>query len=74
MQDNFQPVVEVENKVFIYINCGDTHSAAISDKGYVYTWGSGRHGKLCFGEHNFTTQYSPISVNRLRHLKALQVK
>ncbi|KAL7644766.1 UNVERIFIED_CONTAM: hypothetical protein RMT77_004579 [Armadillidium vulgare] len=58
---------------FIFVTAGDTHSAAISSDAMVYTWGCGRHGKLCLGEQDFSPRFSPVIVNRLRHLNAVQV-
>lgn len=32
-----------------YLSCGESHSAAISDKLKLYTWGSGSYGRLGHG-------------------------
>ncbi|KAG8589785.1 hypothetical protein GDO81_006522 [Engystomops pustulosus] len=42
-----------------YVTCGENHTAVITDKGLLYTFGDGRHGKLGLGEENFTNQFSP---------------
>lgn len=35
-----------------------------SDKGELYTFGDGRHGKLALGEENFANQFTPSLVLR----------
>ena len=32
-----------------FLSCGESHSAAISDKLKLYTWGSGSYGRLGHG-------------------------
>nr|ABB03733.1 RPGR 1-19 isoform [Xenopus tropicalis] len=43
-----------------YVTCGENHTAIITEKGLLYTFGDGRHGKLGLGEENFTNQFVPI--------------
>ncbi|OCT91702.1 hypothetical protein XELAEV_18014764mg [Xenopus laevis] len=47
-------------KTILYVTCGENHTAVITDKGLLYTFGDGRHGKLGLGEENFTNQFVPI--------------
>ncbi|KAM9320225.1 LOW QUALITY PROTEIN: X-linked retinitis pigmentosa GTPase regulator [Gastrophryne carolinensis] len=42
-----------------YVACGESHTAVITDKGLLYTFGDGRYGKLGLGEENFTNQFLP---------------
>ena len=35
-----------------------------SDKGVLFTFGNGRHGKLGLGEENFANQFKPSAVTR----------
>ncbi|XP_064183185.1 retinitis pigmentosa GTPase regulator b [Anguilla rostrata] len=44
--------------------CGENHTAVITDKGLLYTFGDGRHGKLGLGEENFTNQFEPTLCPR----------
>ena len=39
----------------------------ISDKGQLFTFGDGRHGKLGLGEENFANQFKPSQVSRFTH-------
>lgn len=41
------------------IACGENHTAIVTDRGLLYTFGDGRHGKLGLGEENFTNQFTP---------------
>ncbi|XP_078514391.1 X-linked retinitis pigmentosa GTPase regulator isoform X2 [Lissotriton helveticus] len=41
------------------IACGENHTAVVTDRGLLYTFGDGRHGKLGLGEENFTNQFTP---------------
>ena len=36
----------------------------VPDKGQLYTFGDGRHGKLALGEENFANQFTPSLVPR----------
>ncbi|XP_042223530.1 X-linked retinitis pigmentosa GTPase regulator-like isoform X2 [Homarus americanus] len=68
-----QEVVETNTGAIVAISAGDNHSSAITDDGYLLTWGCGRHGKLCQGEENFSSQFIPVTVRRLRHITVVLV-
>ena len=36
----------------------------ISDKGQLFSFGDGRHGKLALGDENFANQFKPTIVDR----------
>ncbi|XP_041638264.1 X-linked retinitis pigmentosa GTPase regulator-like isoform X2 [Cheilinus undulatus] len=46
------------------VNCGENHTAVITESGLLYTFGDGRHGKLALGEENFTNQFKPTLCPR----------
>nr|XP_027235587.1 X-linked retinitis pigmentosa GTPase regulator-like isoform X1 [Penaeus vannamei] len=68
-----QLVNEPSSHTVVSISAGGNHSAAITDCGYLLTWGCGRHGKLCQGEENFASQFCPLVVRRLRHISVILV-
>ncbi|XP_050978818.1 retinitis pigmentosa GTPase regulator b isoform X1 [Labeo rohita] len=47
-----------------HVQCGENHTALITDSGLLYTFGDGRHGKLGLGEENFTNQFKPTLCPR----------
>ncbi|KAK7494796.1 hypothetical protein BaRGS_00013923, partial [Batillaria attramentaria] len=46
------------------ICCGENFTALISEKGQLYTFGDGRHGKLALGQESFANQFVPSRVDR----------
>ncbi|XP_069945842.1 X-linked retinitis pigmentosa GTPase regulator isoform X3 [Cherax quadricarinatus] len=68
-----QSVAETNTTPIVTIVAGDNHSSAITEDGYLLTWGCGRHGKLCQGEENFSSQFLPVIVRRLRHITVILV-
>ncbi|KAM6958593.1 retinitis pigmentosa GTPase regulator b [Tautogolabrus adspersus] len=46
------------------VNCGENHTAVITESCLLYTFGDGRHGKLGLGEENFTNQFKPTLCPR----------
>ncbi|XP_063870705.1 X-linked retinitis pigmentosa GTPase regulator-like isoform X2 [Scylla paramamosain] len=68
-----KPLMETDGKLVVAIAAGANHSSAITADGFLLTWGCGRHGKLCQGEENFTSQFTPGLVRRLRHIRVVLV-
>lgn len=65
--------METDGKLVVAIAAGANHSSAITADGFLLTWGCGRHGKLCQGEENFVSQFTPGLVRRLRHIRVVLV-
>ena len=53
-------VASLEGVTVVKIGAGSEHSAAISDKGIVYTWGHGDGGRLGHGDNSQCLLPSPI--------------
>ncbi|KAI5629860.1 X-linked retinitis pigmentosa GTPase regulator isoform 2, partial [Silurus asotus] len=47
-----------------HIECGENHSAVLTERGLLYTFGDGRHGKLALGEEYFANQFKPTLCPR----------
>ncbi|KAJ8316665.1 hypothetical protein KUTeg_005784, partial [Tegillarca granosa] len=47
-----------------HISCGENHTAIITDRGHLFTFGDGRHGKLGLGQDSFSNQLIPSKVER----------
>ncbi|KAF0683432.1 Aste57867_24557 [Aphanomyces stellatus] len=60
----------VQTKI-VAVACGDQHSAAVSDTGDLYTWGSGKHGKLGHGSDQ--DESIPRLVEALHSVKVVDV-
>jgi len=46
------------------LSCGDSHTAVITDKQTIYTFGDGRHGKLGQGDESFSNLFRPTLMDR----------
>ncbi|XP_045102157.1 X-linked retinitis pigmentosa GTPase regulator-like isoform X2 [Portunus trituberculatus] len=68
-----KPIMETDGKLVVAIAAGANHSSAITADGFLLTWGCGRHGKLCQGEENFASHFTPGLVRRLRHIRVVLV-
>ncbi|XP_013183359.2 probable E3 ubiquitin-protein ligase HERC2 [Amyelois transitella] len=53
------------------IACGSAHSACVTARGHLYTWGMGEYGRLGHGDD--TTQLLPKMVEALSSLRVIQV-
>ena len=55
------------------MSVGEGHTGVVTKSGYLYTFGDGRHGKLCHGDDNFSTLHSPHLVESFRWDRELGV-
>ncbi|KPJ06671.1 putative E3 ubiquitin-protein ligase HERC2 [Papilio machaon] len=53
------------------VACGSAHSACVTARGHLYTWGLGEYGRLGHGDD--TTQLSPKMVEALAAYRVVQV-
>ncbi|KAG6464463.1 hypothetical protein O3G_MSEX014531 [Manduca sexta] len=53
------------------IACGSAHSACVTARGHLYTWGLGEYGRLGHGDD--TTQLAPKMVEALSSFRVIQV-
>ncbi|XP_064594813.1 X-linked retinitis pigmentosa GTPase regulator-like [Liolophura sinensis] len=51
-----------------YSSCGENHTALVTEKGHLYSFGDGRHGKLALGMESFANQFKPCRVKRFEKL------
>ena len=54
------------------VSAGDAHSLVLSSAGHLYTFGDGRHGKLCLDTDTITNHFSPGFVQRFRGEKSIE--
>ena len=55
------------------MSCGDNHTALVTDNGQLFTFGDGRHGKLCLdGDTTMTNHYSPMLS--MRYAQSFQIR
>ncbi|KAL4709830.1 hypothetical protein ACJJTC_001284, partial [Scirpophaga incertulas] len=55
----------------VSIACGSAHSACVTARGHLYTWGLGEYGRLGHGDD--TTQLSPKMIETLADYRVIQV-
>ncbi|EDV24531.1 uncharacterized protein TRIADDRAFT_56425 [Trichoplax adhaerens] len=58
-------------KQIVHISCGSSHSAAITSKGELYTWGKGRYGRLGHGDGDDCLK--PKLLEALKSYKVIDV-
>eukprot|EP00090_Calanus_glacialis_P018965 TRINITY_DN29288_c0_g1_i1.p1 TRINITY_DN29288_c0_g1~~TRINITY_DN29288_c0_g1_i1.p1 ORF type:complete len:689 (-),score=225.92 TRINITY_DN29288_c0_g1_i1:63-2129(-) len=63
------PLVTLAHVQIVSVSCGENHSVALSASGQLYTFGDGRHGKLCLDLETITNHFSPAYVARFRGFK-----
>ena len=54
------------NNRIVYISCGENHTAVVSSSGQLFTFGDGRHGKLCLDIETLSNHYSPVISTRFQ--------
>ena len=48
----------------VNLNCRCNELLFLTEKGQLYTFGDGRHGKLAHGSDQFSNQFKPFHCNR----------
>ncbi|XP_072935158.1 probable E3 ubiquitin-protein ligase HERC2 [Epargyreus clarus] len=61
----------LSSEIVVGIACGSAHSACVTAKGHLYTWGLGEYGRLGHGDD--ATQLVPRMVEGLVGYKVIQV-
>ena len=58
------------NKI-VQISCGENHTTVVSSGGQLFTFGDGRHGKLCLDTETLSNHYTPVLSTRFRDYKVV---
>ena len=58
------------NKI-MQISCGENHTSVVSSSGQLFTFGDGRHGKLCLDTETLSNHYTPVLSTRFRDYRVL---
>ena len=61
-----QLLISLDGLTVVSLSCGENHSLVSTSTGHLYTFGDGRHGKLCLDLETLTNQFSPTLVDRFR--------
>lgn len=69
--EQFEQVEAFDGKKVTAIACGESHTVAIVNKGDLYVFGDGKHGKL--GAKVVTNEFSPKFVEKFHHYQVLKV-
>ncbi|XP_010498199.1 PREDICTED: ultraviolet-B receptor UVR8-like [Camelina sativa] len=67
------PVQGLDDLTLVDIAAGGWHSTALTNKGEVYGWGRGEHGRLGFGDNDKSSKMVPQKVNLLSEEDIIQV-
>ncbi|KAK9503277.1 hypothetical protein O3M35_011880 [Rhynocoris fuscipes] len=60
----------LEDSAVSYVSCGENHTAVVTEKGVLYTFGDNAHGKLCLEKvEGSSIEYStvPLKVTKLEN-------
>ncbi|XP_078001556.1 X-linked retinitis pigmentosa GTPase regulator-like isoform X2 [Glandiceps talaboti] len=68
-----QKVVRLSEHKCRFVSCGDNHTSVITEKGAMYSFGDGRHGKLALSEEDFCNIFKPCRVSRFNQFEVQQV-
>lgn len=61
MDEIWPKKVDVLEDVYVkHVSCGSTHTLAITNEGFVYSWGQGLNGKLGHSKDDINDQQLPI--------------
>ena len=55
-------IINVPGTTWNQVACGDTHTAAVSSNGEVFTWGWGYYGQLGHGDHIDRTVPTKVEI------------
>ena len=50
----------------VQISCGENHTSVVSNNGQLFTFGDGRHGKLCLNTDTLSNHYTPVLSTKFR--------
>ena len=53
----------------VQVSCGENHTVLVSDSGRLFTFGDGRHGKLCLDVETTINHFLPANADRFRGFK-----
>ncbi|TYZ58256.1 hypothetical protein PybrP1_007933 [[Pythium] brassicae (nom. inval.)] len=59
------------SRMLVDIECGDAHVAALTEQGYVMTWGDGSHGRL--GHGSLASVRRPQAIKSLFHKRIVHL-
>lgn len=59
------------NYKFAHASCGENHTSLVTDNGILFTFGDGRHGKLCLDVETLTNHYTPALCGRFKDYEVL---
>ncbi|XP_022104478.1 X-linked retinitis pigmentosa GTPase regulator-like, partial [Acanthaster planci] len=68
-----QKIMKLSRRNCRDVECGESHTAVITDSGSLYMCGDGRHGKLCQGDESFSNLFHPAKVKRFKGFYVEQV-
>ena len=61
-----QPLARLAGVGVAAVSAGENHSLVLSSGGHLYTFGDGRHGKLCLDLDTLANHFTPTHVPRFR--------